>query len=159
MSAEISTSSASRYGLDRVCRVLEFPRSTIYAKRAAACRKVIALRPLRRGPKPKMNDGRLLEAIRADLAASPFVGEGHRDALKLLNRRKRLPKANAFLLQHGRKGTPDLCAQRGRYDQIGASGHFHQLFLVSLVGYSGNHDRRVNDDIHKGKNDYVQLYK
>ena len=79
MSAEISTGSGCRYGLERVCRVIEFPRSTIYAKRAAESRsKVIALRPKRRGPAPKMSEERLLEVIRADLAASPFVGEGHR---------------------------------------------------------------------------------
>jgi len=73
-----SARTGNRYGLERVCRVLEFPRSTIYATRAAEGGKVIALRPQRRGPKPKVSDERLLEAIRADLAASPFVGEGHR---------------------------------------------------------------------------------
>jgi transposase InsO family protein len=78
MSAEISTGTGSRYGLERVCRVLEFPRSTIYAKRAAESGKVIALHPKRRGPAPTISDDRLLAAIRADLAASPFVGEGHR---------------------------------------------------------------------------------
>lgn len=78
MSAAISTSTTSRYGLERVCRVLEFPRSTIYAKRAAESCNVVALYPMRRGPKPKLSDESLLEAIRADLAASPFVGEGHR---------------------------------------------------------------------------------
>jgi len=50
MSSEISTGSGCRYGIERVCRVLEFPRSTIYAKRAAESCKVIALRPQRRGP-------------------------------------------------------------------------------------------------------------
>ncbi len=78
MSAEISSSTGGRYGLERVCCVLEFPRSTIYAKRAAETRNVVALYPVRRGPKPKVSDVMLLEAIRADLAASPFVGEGHR---------------------------------------------------------------------------------
>jgi len=78
MSAEISTGTECRYGLERVCRVLEFPRSTIYAKRAAQSPNVVALHPKRRGPAPKMSDERLLEAIGADLAASPFVGEGHR---------------------------------------------------------------------------------
>lgn len=78
MSAEISTGTASRYGLERVCRVLEFARSTIYAKRAAESCKVVALHPRRRGPAPRMSDERLLEAIGADLAGSPFVGEGHR---------------------------------------------------------------------------------
>ena len=78
MSTETSAVTGQRYGLERVCQVLEFPRSTIYAKRAAECRKVIALRPKKRGPKPRVSDAGLLEAIRADLAASPFVGEGHR---------------------------------------------------------------------------------
>ncbi|MBL8432295.1 MAG: IS3 family transposase [Dechloromonas sp.] len=36
------------------------------------------LHPARRGPKPKVSDADLLAAIRADLAASPFTGEGHR---------------------------------------------------------------------------------
>ena len=78
MSAEISTGTGCRYGLERVCRGLEFPRSTICAKRAAESCNVVALHPRRRGPAPKMSDERLLEAICADLAASPFVGEGHR---------------------------------------------------------------------------------
>ncbi len=55
-----------------------FPRSTIYAKRPAESCKVIALHPRRRGPATKLSDASLLDAIRADLAASPFVGEGYR---------------------------------------------------------------------------------
>ena len=78
MSRETSEATGRRYGLERVCEVLEFPRSTIYARRAADHRKVVPLRPRRRGPKPKISDAKLLEAIRADLVASPFVGEGHR---------------------------------------------------------------------------------
>ena len=66
------------YGLERVCRALEFPRSTIYAQQARESANVLALRPQRRGPKPKMADADLLVAIRADLDASPFTGEGHR---------------------------------------------------------------------------------
>ncbi|MEX3582816.1 MAG: transposase [Burkholderia sp.] len=33
---------------------------------------------MRRGPQPKVSDRRLLEAIRADLARTPFVGEAAR---------------------------------------------------------------------------------
>lgn len=76
MSRETSPQTGKRYGLQRVCRVLEFPRSTIYAQQVRA--KVVALHPKRRGPKPKVSDDALLAAIRADLAASPFLGEGHR---------------------------------------------------------------------------------
>jgi len=78
MSRESAAATGRRYGLERVCQVLECPRSTIYARRAADQRKVVALRPRRRGPKPRIGDAKLLQAIRADLAASPFVGEGHR---------------------------------------------------------------------------------
>jgi transposase InsO family protein len=76
MSRETSPGAGKRYGLQRVCRVLEVPRSTIYARRARE--KVFTLHPRRRGPKPTVSDDALLEAIRADLAASPFLGEGHR---------------------------------------------------------------------------------
>ncbi len=76
MSRETSPETAKRYGLQRVCRVLEAPRSTLYAQRARM--RVVSLHPKRRGPTPKVSDEALLEAIGADLATSPFVGEGHR---------------------------------------------------------------------------------
>jgi len=117
MSTETSAVTGQRYGLERVCQVLEFPRSTIYAKRQAAQREVIALRPKRRGPKPRLSDQRLLKAIRADLAASPFVGEGHRKPWARLRlagigvsrtRVLRLMRENALLSPHRRpQGKPD----------------------------------------------------
>ena len=78
MSHAISVSAGRPFGLQRVCQVLEFPRSTIYAVRARASASVTPMLPRRRGPKPKMPDADLLQAIRDDLAASPFIGEGHR---------------------------------------------------------------------------------
>lgn len=78
MSRETSAGTGKPYGLERVCRVLDFPRSTIYAQQARAGGQVVPLHPVRRGPKPKVADLDLLAAVRADLAASPFVGEGHR---------------------------------------------------------------------------------
>ena len=78
MSHTISAGTGKPYGLERVCRVLGFPRSTIYAAQARASSTVMPLVAQRRGPKPRMPDADLLEAIRADLAASPFTGEGHR---------------------------------------------------------------------------------
>ncbi len=51
-------------------------RSSFYAHRQAAGG---AKHPAkRRGPKPTLSDAELLAAIRADLAASPWQGEGHR---------------------------------------------------------------------------------
>lgn len=78
MSDAISVSAGKPFGLKRVCQVLEFPRSTIYAVRARANDNVTPMVPRKRGPKPKMPDGDLLKAMRDDLAASPFTGEGHR---------------------------------------------------------------------------------
>jgi transposase InsO family protein len=103
--------------LERACRVLEFPRATINAQRQAA--KGVPLHPARRGPKPKVSDADLLAAIRADLAASPFTGEGHRKVwarLRILrdirvgrSRVLRLMRENALLSPHRRpQGAPVL---------------------------------------------------
>ncbi len=80
---------------------------------------MVPLHPARRGPKPKIADTDLLAAIRADLAASPFVGEGHRKAwarLRILHdirvskdRACRLMRENSLLSPHRvRQGTPML---------------------------------------------------
>lgn len=119
MSREASEGVGKPYGLERVCRVLEFPRSTIYSQQARESAKVLALRPQRRGPKPKMVDADLLAAIRADLDASPFIGEGHRKVwarLRILRdirvsraRVLRLMRENALLSPHRRpQGAPNL---------------------------------------------------
>ena len=78
MSREISPEVNRPYGLERVCRVLAFPRSTVYARQERAAARVVSLHRARRGPKPKLSDADLLAAIREDLKTSPFVGEGHR---------------------------------------------------------------------------------
>jgi transposase InsO family protein len=72
MSKTTSPSVGKPYGLERVCRVLEIPRSTIYAQEQRQAANVVLLQRARRGPKPKVSDADLLAAIRADLAASPF---------------------------------------------------------------------------------------
>ena len=113
MSQTTSPGIGKSYGLERVCRVLEFPRSTLYAQQAREAReatKVVPLHPARRGPKPKMADTGLLAAIRADLESSPFVGEGHRKVwarLRILHgirvsrdRVCRLMRENALLSPH-----------------------------------------------------------
>lgn len=78
MSGETAVVTGKPYGLERVCRVLAFPRSTIYGQRQRESAKVVPLFPVRRGPKPKVPDADLLAALRADLQASPVTGEGHR---------------------------------------------------------------------------------
>lgn len=73
-----SKGTGNPYGLERVRRVLEFPRSTIYAQEKREATKIVPLFPKRRGLKPKMSDAHLLEAIRANLLAPRFTDEGHR---------------------------------------------------------------------------------
>jgi transposase InsO family protein len=119
MSGETSEGTGKSYGLERVCRVLEFPRSTIYAQQARESAKVVPLLAQRRGPKPKVSDADLLAAIRCDLEASPFTGEGHRKVwarLRFLRgirvsraRVLRLMRDNALLSPHRRpQGAPNL---------------------------------------------------
>jgi len=73
MSAQLSPSSGKRYGLALVTATWRVPRATVYRHRAR--RQSPAAR---RGPKTALTDVALLEAIRGVLAASPFLGEGHR---------------------------------------------------------------------------------
>jgi transposase InsO family protein len=76
MSVQASPTTGRPYGVQRVCQVCEFPRSTLYSQeqRAASPEQPKA----KRGPKPPCSDKELLALIRADLERSPFSGEGHR---------------------------------------------------------------------------------
>jgi putative transposase len=79
MADAISPAAGRRYGVARVCQVWEVPRSSFYAARqAGADGPGRTARPARRGPQPAISDEALLAAIRADLARSPWTGEGHR---------------------------------------------------------------------------------
>ena len=79
MADVISPATGRRYGVARVCQVWEVPRSTFYAaQQAGAAAAGPKPSPARRGPKPAISDEDLLAAIRADLARSPWSGEGHR---------------------------------------------------------------------------------
>jgi transposase InsO family protein len=74
MSKVVPPSREKPYGLARVCRAWEIPRSTVYYQRDAA----VSPLPAKRGPTGPMNDEDLVKEIRAVLDASPFHGEGHR---------------------------------------------------------------------------------
>lgn len=73
MSQTASPSSGKRYGLVRVCKVWEVPRSTVYLHRSAPVTE-----PNRRGPKGFHSDEELLGHIRQVLEESPFTSEGYR---------------------------------------------------------------------------------
>src|SRR6266545_3133102 len=76
MSQTCSPSTQRRYGLARVCRLWELARSTVYLTQTR--QTAPAEPPQKRGPKTKWTDAELVEKIRAVLAASFFLGEGHR---------------------------------------------------------------------------------
>jgi putative transposase len=63
-----------------VCRVLDAPRSTVYARR------VRTDPPVRPGPVTAISDSDLLGLIRQVLVASPFAGEGYRKVRARLRR-------------------------------------------------------------------------
>lgn len=76
MSSQVSPTTGKAYGVQRVCQVCGFPRSTLYAQQQRAA--VSEFPKAKRGPKPLCSDQELLILIRADLKQSPFSGEGHR---------------------------------------------------------------------------------
>lgn len=76
MSAALSPSTHRPFGVLRVTRLLERPRSTLYAVRKRGTLQAPPAR--RRGPKTAYTDSQLIALIREVLQASPFVGEGHR---------------------------------------------------------------------------------
>lgn len=77
MSASISESTQRPYGVERVCATWSEPRSSFYEwKRQQAA--PAATPSAKRGPKTALSNSELLGLVRADLARSPFRGEGHR---------------------------------------------------------------------------------
>ncbi|MFQ5745188.1 MAG: IS3 family transposase [Acidobacteriota bacterium] len=78
MSEATSETTGKPYGIERVCRVWERSRSALYGRDQRERKRRSGWAPRKRGPKPKLSDEALLEAIRADLTRSPFQGEGHR---------------------------------------------------------------------------------
>ena len=114
MSETTSAATGRCFGIQRVCQVWERSRSALYARRARAHPRVGAV-PARRGPRPRHSDAQLLAAIRADLARSPFHGEGHRkvharlrilDGIRVARTRVlRVMRAHGLLSPHrGRQG-------------------------------------------------------
>src|SRR5881628_544113 len=109
MAMAISPTTGRRYGIAQVCRIWGVPRSSFYADR----RRADTTTPVpaqRRGPKPRVSDDALLAAIRADLARSPWHGEGHRkvwarlrvmDGIRVARKRVlRLMRENGLLSPH-----------------------------------------------------------
>jgi hypothetical protein len=78
----VSPSTGRRYGLARVGRAWDLPRSTVYSRRLPPRTVPSEQRPepRRRGPLGACSDEDLVGHIRRILAESPFHGEGYRKA-------------------------------------------------------------------------------
>jgi putative transposase len=117
MAGAISPTAGRRYGIARVCRIWGVARSSFYAARAAAAGERPQRTPGRRGPKSAISDADLLAAIRADLARSPWSGEGHRKVwarlrvkggLRVARKRVlRLMRENVLLSPHRARPRPE----------------------------------------------------
>ena len=108
MAAETSPTTGRRYGIAEGCRIWDVPRSSFYADRRRADTTTTLAQ--RRGPKPVVSDNALLAAVRADLARSPWHGEGHRkvwarlrvlDGIRVARKRVlRVMRENGLLSPH-----------------------------------------------------------
>ncbi len=78
MSTAISPATCAHYGVERVCRVWEQPRSTYYMQITEAVHPALSTPRLKRGPKTSVSDDELLEAIKLVINGSPFQGEGYK---------------------------------------------------------------------------------
>jgi putative transposase len=122
MAAATSPATGRRYGVARVCRACEVPRSSFYAARQQAETATPPAPARRRGPRPAVSDEDLLAAIRADLARSPWQGEGHRkvwarlrvvDGIRVARKRVlRLMRAHALLSPHRAHPRPEVVHDR-----------------------------------------------
>jgi transposase InsO family protein len=112
MSAAASPTTGKPYGIERICRLFETPRSTFYGhlKSVPTCSPP----PERRGPKPTVSDDELLEHIVADLEASPFHGEGHRKVwarLKVIKNVRVSPKRVLRVMRENKLLSPHRTRQ------------------------------------------------
>jgi putative transposase len=123
MAEATSPATGRRYGVARVCRTWDVPRSSFYAApQAGADGTQATAGPARRGPKPAVSDAGLLAAIRADLARSPWTGEGHRkvwarlralDGIRVSRKRVlRLMREHALLSPHRARTRPEAAHER-----------------------------------------------
>jgi putative transposase len=123
MAEATSPATGLRYGVARVCRVWDVPRSSFYAARQVGVDGTKSTTSsARRGPKPAVSDADLLVAIRADLARSPWTDEGHRkvwarlralDGIRVSRKRVlRLMREHALLSPHRTRSRPETSHER-----------------------------------------------
>lgn len=115
MSKLLRPDGSTAYGVSIVCRHLGFPRSTYYEQTATHSRIGPPPAPLKRGPKTPLDDATLTALIREDLAATLFIGEGHRKVHARLRfvagHKVGRPRVLRLMREH-RLLSPHRCAQR-----------------------------------------------
>jgi putative transposase len=100
MSQAISPAMGRPYGVQRVCRIWEQARSTLYARHRRVKDRMTGSRmPKKRGSKPVVSDEALRDLVVADLAASPFQGEGHRKVWRRIRFRQGIPVGRMRVLR------------------------------------------------------------
>lgn len=125
MATTTSPATGQPYGIWRVCQAWNVPRSSFYAAQAAKPQTVMpASPPARRGPKPAIPDDALLAAIKRDLQASPWTGEGHRKVWARLRVRDAIRVSRKRLLRVMRENTL-LSPHRAR--RKAEDGHQRQI--------------------------------
>ena len=94
-----------RYGLQRICRIWQVSRSTVYAQRQALMPSEPSISPpAKRGPLGPCSDSELVDRIRRVLADSPFYGEGYRKVwakLRFAGLRTSKERVRRLMRQHG----------------------------------------------------------
>ena len=137
MSQACSTSLGKIYGLQRVCRVWGFPRSTIYEQR----RKRTDPRPAsRRGPQGPCSDEELVKHIRTVLLESPFHGEGYRKVwarLRFKGIRTSKERARRLMREYGLQAPQRM---GNRHGPKAHDGTINTSQPDEILGYRHDHD-------------------
>lgn len=123
MSETSSPVTNLKYGIEMVCRVWGYARSTFYH-----ARKPRAAPPRKRGPAPMISDGQILGAIKHDIETSHFRGEGHRKIHARIRRRQ------------------GLCVGRNRVLKLMKANKLLSPYRVQ-VGSPKRHDGRITTDV------------
>jgi transposase InsO family protein len=101
----VSPSTGQRYGLARVCRLWNLPRSTVYFQRHQATLPIDQRpEPKNRGPLGACSDEDLVGHIRRILTESPFHGEGYRKVwprLRFQGLRTSKERVRRLIREHG----------------------------------------------------------
>jgi transposase InsO family protein len=89
--------TSEEYGVSRVCRALEIPRSSFYHRKSSSSeQKEKRQKP---GPKSNYSDELVLEKIKEILEESIWTGEGHRKIWRKLRTQKKLYISKARTLR------------------------------------------------------------